>query len=89
MALGSGHKPRIFHSDQGWQFTSTAFVGRLKAEEIKISWSGRKRFFDNILVERLCHTVKYLGIPEKIKSRAGSDCCLRAGRRQLASTLSQ
>ena len=49
----------IFHSDQGCQFTSGAFVARLHAEEIKISWSGRKRCYDNILVERLWRTVKY------------------------------
>jgi putative transposase len=28
-------------------------------EAIKISWSGRKRCYDNILVERLWRTVKY------------------------------
>jgi putative transposase len=53
MALGSGRMPRIFHSDQGCQCTSTDFVDRLKRERIKISWSGRKRCFDNIIVERL------------------------------------
>jgi putative transposase len=59
MALGGGRKPEIFHSDQGCQFTSYDFVARLQAEEIKISWSGRKRCYDNILVERLWRTVKY------------------------------
>ena len=49
MALASGRKPAIFHSDQGCQFTSSNFLARLQAEEIKISWSGRKRCFDNIL----------------------------------------
>ena len=34
-------------------------MGRLQAEGIKISWSGRKRCYDNILVERLWRTVKY------------------------------
>jgi putative transposase len=29
MALGSGRKPDVFHSDQGCQFTSSAFVGKL------------------------------------------------------------
>ena len=43
MALVGGRKPEIFHSDQGCQFTSGDFVARLQAEEIKISWSGRKR----------------------------------------------
>ncbi|WP_233130367.1 DDE-type integrase/transposase/recombinase [Synechococcus sp. 1G10] len=58
VALASGRKPQIFQSDQGCQFTSTAFVGRLKSEEIEISWSGRRRCYDNILVERLWRTVK-------------------------------
>jgi putative transposase len=29
MALGSGRKPDVFHSDQGCQFTLSAFVGKL------------------------------------------------------------
>ena len=60
MALAGGRKPEIFHSDQGCQFTSGDFVARLQAEEIRISWSGRKRCYDNILVERLWRTVKYV-----------------------------
>jgi putative transposase len=59
MTLEGGRKLQIFHSNQGWQFTSAAFVARLQAEEIKISWSGRKCSCDNILVERLWRTVKY------------------------------
>jgi putative transposase len=59
LALAGGRKPEVFHSDQGCQFTSSDFVARLQGEEIKISWSGRKRCYDNILVERLWRTVKY------------------------------
>ena len=69
MALEGGRKPEIFHSDQGCQFTSTDIVARLQAEEIKISWSGRKRCYDNILDERLWRTVKY----EDVYLRACSD----------------
>jgi putative transposase len=69
MALGGGRRPEIFHSDQGCQFTSGDFVARLQAEEIRISWSGRKRCYDNILVERLWRTVKY----EEVYLRAYSD----------------
>jgi putative transposase len=69
MALGGGRRPEIFHSDQGCQFTSSTFVARLQAEAIKISWSGRKRCYDNILVERLWRTVKY----EDVYLRAYSD----------------
>jgi putative transposase len=59
MALEGGRKPQVFHSDQGCQFTSSDFVARLQAEGIQISWSGRKRCYDNILVERLWRTLKY------------------------------
>jgi putative transposase len=69
MALEGGRKPEIFHSDQGCQFTSGDFMARLHAEEIKISWSGRKRCYDNILVERLWRTVKY----EEVYLHAYSD----------------
>jgi putative transposase len=69
MALASGRKPQLFHSYQGCQFTSSAFVQRLRAEDIKVSWSGRGRCFDNILVARLWCTVKY----EKVYLRAYSD----------------
>ena len=58
MALAGGRKTKIFHSDQGCQFSSSDFVARLKAEKIKISWSGSKRCYDNILVERMWRTVK-------------------------------
>jgi putative transposase len=40
MAISSGRRPEIFHSDQGSQYTSGDFVARLQAERIKISWSG-------------------------------------------------
>ena len=66
-AMDAQTKP--FHSDQGCQFTSFDFVARLQAEEIKISWSGRKRCYDNILVERLWRTVKH----EEVYLRAYSD----------------
>jgi len=52
-------RPRIFHSDQGKQYTSVGFVDVLKENQISISMSGRGRAFDNILVERLWRTVKY------------------------------
>lgn len=52
-------KPDIFNSDQGCQFTSTAFTNRLKVEGIPISMDGRGRALDNIFVERLWRSVKY------------------------------
>jgi len=59
MALSNGRRPEIIHSDQGCQFTSTDLVAGLQAEEVKIRWPGRKRCYDNILVERLWRRLKY------------------------------
>ncbi len=57
-ALGE-RRPEIFNTDQGSQFTSQAFTGRLEAAGVAISMDGRGRFLDNIFVERLWRTVKY------------------------------
>ncbi len=57
-ALGRG-QPDIFNSDQGVQFTSSAFTGRLENAKVQISMDGRGRCFDNIFVERLWRSVKY------------------------------
>ena len=51
--------PEIFNSDQGSQFTSQEFTDRLETAEIRISWDGRRRFWDNILIERLWRSVKW------------------------------
>jgi putative transposase len=77
MALEGGRKPGIFHSDQGCQFTSSDFVAKLQAEKIKISWSGRKRCYDNILVERLWRTVKYVAAGFSAKPSRGLPACLQ------------
>ena len=58
VALTKG-TPEIFNSDQGSQFTSTAFTGLLKAHDIRISMDGRGRVVDNIFTERLWRSVKY------------------------------
>ncbi len=58
-ALSLYGKPEIFNSDQGSQFTSDAFTGVLKRENIAISMDGRGRALDNIFVERLWRNVKY------------------------------
>ncbi len=58
-ALRHYGSPEIFNSDQGVQFTSTAFIDVLKRENIEISMDGRGRALDNIFVERLWRSVKY------------------------------
>ena len=56
LSLGT---PEIFNSDQGSQFTSSAFTGVLLGAGVRISMDGRGRAFDNIFTERLWRSVKY------------------------------
>jgi len=51
--------PQIFNTDQGAQYTSTDFTGRLLDAGVRISMDGRGRALDNIFVERLWRSVKY------------------------------
>jgi putative transposase len=51
--------PDIFNTDQGAQFTSTAFTSVLNKHGVKISMDGKGRVLDNVFVERLWRTVKY------------------------------
>jgi putative transposase len=57
-ALARG-QPEIFNTDQGAQFTSPAFTGRLLSAGVLISMDGRGRALDNVFVERLWRSVKY------------------------------
>jgi putative transposase len=52
-------QPEIFNTDQGAQFTATAFTSLLETAQVHISMDGRGRALDNIFVERLWRTVKY------------------------------
>ena len=52
-------KPEIFNSDQGSQFTSTAFTETLLDQDIRISMDGKGAWRDNVFVERLWRSVKY------------------------------
>jgi putative transposase len=55
----AGARPEIFNTDQGAQFTSHDFTGRLAAAGLLISMDGRGRALDNVFVERRWRTVKY------------------------------
>jgi putative transposase len=57
-ALAHG-TPDIFNSDQGSQFTATAFTDTLAASGIRISMDGKGSYHDNIFTERLWRSVKY------------------------------
>ena len=58
-ALAKHGNPGIFNSDQGSQFTGTAFTGVLIKNDIKIGMDGKGAWRDNVFVERLWRTVKY------------------------------
>ena len=68
-ALARHGAPKIFNTDQGAQFTSAAFTGRLEAAGIAISMDGRGRFMDNIFIERLWRSIKY----EEVHLKAYAD----------------
>jgi putative transposase len=57
-ALETAH-PDICNTDQGAQFTSLDFTGRLETAGIRISMDGRGGALDNVFVERLWRSVKY------------------------------
>jgi putative transposase len=58
-ALRDYGTPDIFNTDQGSQFTSSAFTDILTNHSIRISMDGQGRWRDNIFIERLWKTVKY------------------------------
>lgn len=55
----SQRRPEIFNTDQGVQFTSRMFTGRLEAAGVSISMDGKGRALDNVFIERLWWSVKY------------------------------
>ena len=58
-ALARFGRPEIFNTDQGSQFTSSSFTGKLLAAGIRISMDGRGRWLDNVFIERLWRSLKY------------------------------
>lgn len=80
-ALERHGTPEIFNTDQGAQYTSEAFTGILKANDIKISMDGKGRWVDNVMVERLWRSVKYEEVYLKayesiVEARSGIDSYL-------------
>jgi putative transposase len=58
-AMARHGKPEIINTDQGSQFTGTAFTSVLTGQEITISMDGKGAWRDNVFVERLWRSVKY------------------------------
>ncbi len=60
MALETtGCRPEIFNTDQGSQFTSQEWIGRMKKLGIKVSMDGKGRWLDNFVVERFWWSLKH------------------------------
>ena len=57
--VNTGEVPGIFNTDQGCQFTSAEWTGRLLDLGVKISMDGKGRWMDNVFIERLWRSVKY------------------------------
>jgi putative transposase len=58
-ALARCGKPEIFNTDQGSQFTGTAFTGALIEAGARISMDGRGRWMDNVFIEGRWRSLKY------------------------------
>jgi putative transposase len=58
-AIARYGRPEIFNTDQGSQFTSTAFTSLLITNSIRISMDGKGAWRDNVFVERVWKSVKY------------------------------
>ena len=60
MAIAKSEKlPEIFNTDQGSQFTSPQWSGRLESLGIRVSMDGKGRWMDNVFIERLWRSLKY------------------------------
>ena len=57
-AIAKYGKPEIMNTDQGSQFTGSAWITTLTEAEVKISMDGRGRYLDNIFIERLWRSLK-------------------------------
>ena len=58
-ALAMYGKPDIFNTDQGAQFTGSAFTSVLLNAGVRVSMDGRGRGADNVFVERLWRSLKH------------------------------
>jgi putative transposase len=57
-ALSVG-QPEVFNTDQGCQFTASAWTATLEGAGVQVSMDGKGRCLDNVFVERLWRSLKY------------------------------
>jgi putative transposase len=54
----AGRTPGIFNTDQGCQFTSREWTGKLESLGVRVSMDGKGRWLDNVFIERLWRSLK-------------------------------
>jgi putative transposase len=57
-AIAKYGPPEIMKTDQGGQFTGSAWITTLTEASVRISMDGRGRYLDNIFIERLWRSLK-------------------------------
>lgn len=57
-AIAKQGPPEVINTDQGSQFTGSAWVTTLTEAGMRISIDGRGRYLDNIFIERLWRSLK-------------------------------
>jgi putative transposase len=58
-AKTAGGWPEILNTDQGCQFTSRAWIELAEGNGVRVSMDGRRRWIDNVMVERFWRSLKY------------------------------
>jgi putative transposase len=55
-------QPKIYHTDQGVQFTSEGWIRRVESANILVSMTHSGRYQENLFIERLWRSLKYENI---------------------------
>ena len=58
-AIAKYRPPEIINTDQGSQFTGSAWITTLAHAGVRISMDGRGRYLENIFIERLWRSLKH------------------------------
>lgn len=81
-AVTAGCWPEILNTDQGCQFTSHAWIELAESNGVRVSMDGKRRWIDNVMVERLWRSLKYEDIylreyQDLVELEAGLDAWFR------------